>query len=35
MNENICIFIEFSLKFIPDGPFDNELALVQLVACRQ
>ena len=26
---------EFSLKFIPDGPFDNELALVQLVACRQ
>ena len=28
MNENICILIKISLKFVPKGPIDNSLALV-------
>ena len=28
VNENICILIEISLKFVPKGPIDNNQALV-------
>ena len=32
LNENIWILIQFSLKFLPKGPIDNKLALVQVMA---
>ena len=35
MNEKFCILIEISLKFVPKGPFNNNPALVQLMAWRQ
>ena len=28
VNENICILIKISLKFVPKGPIDNNPALV-------
>ena len=28
VNEKFCIFIKISLKFVPKGPIDNNLALV-------
>ena len=28
LNENYCILIEISLKFVAEGPIDNESALV-------
>ena len=28
MNENFCILIKISLKFVPKGPIDNNPALV-------
>ena len=28
MNENFCILIKISLKFVPYGPIDNKPALV-------
>ena len=28
VNENACILIKMSLKFVPKGPIDNDLALV-------
>ena len=35
MNENFCILIQISLKFVPNGPIDNKSALVQVMAwCR-
>ena len=35
MNENFCILIEISLKFVPNGPIKNIPALVQIMAWRQ
>ena len=34
MNENFCILIRISLKFVRKGPIDNTLALVQVMAWR-
>ena len=35
VNENVWISIKISLKFVPEGPFDNILALGQIMAwCR-
>ena len=34
-NENFCILIEISLKFVPKGPIDNNSALVQIMAWRR
>ena len=35
MSENVWIWIEISLKFVPKGPIDNIPALVQIMAwCR-
>ena len=28
VNENVCILIKISLRFVPDGPIDNSPALV-------
>ena len=28
MNEKFCVLIKILLKFIPEGPIDNNLALV-------
>ena len=30
-----CILIRISLNFVPKGPFDNEWALVQVMAWRR
>ena len=35
MNENPCILIQISLKFVPKGPIDNIPALVQVMAWRR
>ena len=35
LNENLWIPIKISLKFIPKGPIDNILALVQIMAWRR
>ena len=35
LNENVWIFIDISLKFIPKGPIDNIPALVQIMAWRR
>ena len=34
LNEKFCILIKISLKFVPDGPIDNNPALVQIMAWR-
>ena len=34
LNENVRITIQISLKFVPKGPINNVLALVQIMACR-
>ena len=34
-NENCCILIKFSLKYVQNGPIDNNPALVQLMAWRR
>ena len=34
-NENVRIFIQISLKFVPKGPIDNKSALVQVMAWCQ
>ena len=34
-NENCCILIKFSLKYIRKGPIDNNPALVQIMAWRR
>ena len=33
-NENCCILIKFSLKYVRNGPIDNNSALIQIMACR-
>ena len=33
-NEQFCILIRISLKFVSKGSIDNKLALVQVMACR-
>ena len=35
LNENICILIKISLKFVPRGPFDIKSALVHVMAWHQ
>ena len=35
VNENVRIFIEISLKFVPKGPVNNIPALVQIMAWRR
>ena len=35
MYEKFCISIRISLKFVPWGPIDNNLALVQAMAGRR
>ena len=35
LNENICISIKISLKFVPKGPINNILVLVQIMAWRR
>ena len=32
MNENYCILIRVSLKFVPEGPIENTSAMVQEMA---
>ena len=32
MNQKFCIVIQIPLKFVPKGPIDNNLALVQMMA---
>ena len=34
-NENVCILIKISLKFVPKGPINNIPALVQIMAWRR
>ena len=34
-NENCCILIKFSLKYVPKGPIDNNPTLVQIMAWRR
>ena len=34
MNENHCILILISQKFVPNGPVYNEPTLVQIMACQ-
>ena len=34
-NENCCILIKFSLKYVRKGPIDNNAALVQIMAWRR
>ena len=34
VNEKFCILIKFSLKFVPNGPIDNNPVLVQIMAWR-
>ena len=34
-NENCCILIKFSRKYVGKGPIDNNLALVQIMAWRR
>ena len=35
VNENVCILIKISLKFVPKGPINNIQALVQVMAWRR
>ena len=35
LNENVCIPIKISLKFVPKGPINNIPALVQIMAWRR
>ena len=35
VNENVRIFLEISLKFVPKGPINNIPALVQIMAWRR
>ena len=35
LNEKICILIKISLKFVPNGPIDNNPELVQIMAWRR
>ena len=33
-NENCCSLIQVSLKYVSNGPNDNNLSLLQIMACR-
>ena len=35
MNENLCILFQIPLNFIPKGPIDNKLAMVQVTVWRR
>ena len=35
MNEKFCVLIKISLKIVPNGPIDNNPALVQIMAWRR
>ena len=35
VNENFCILIRIPLKFVPEGPINNNPALVQVMAWRR
>ena len=35
LNEKVRISIKSSMKFVPDGPIDNESALLQAMAWRR
>ena len=35
MNENFCILVKITLKFVPKDPIDNGPALVQIMAWRR
>ena len=35
LNENVWILIEFSPKFVPEGPIDNIPSVVQIMAWRR
>ena len=35
LNRNVCILIDISLKFVPEGKIDNIPALVQIMAWRR
>ena len=35
VNEKFYILIKISLKFVPEGPFDNNPTLVQIMAWHQ
>ena len=35
LHENCCILIQISQEYIPNGPIDNEPALVQIMSWRQ
>ena len=35
LNEKFCILIKITLKFVPTGPIDNDLALVLILAWRR
>ena len=35
MNEKICISIQISLKFVPNGLLDSKMVLVQVMAWRR
>ena len=32
MNEKLCILIQISLKYVPNGPIDDNSALFQVMA---
>ena len=34
-NENVRTSIQISLKFVPNGPFDNKSALLQVMTSRR
>ena len=34
-NENFCILINIALKFVPQGPIDDNTAYVQVMAWRR
>ena len=35
MNENLCILIWISLKYVPKGSIENKSAMVQVIVCRR
>ena len=35
LNENVCIYIKISLKFVLNGPINNIPALVEIMAWRR
>ena len=35
VNEKVCILIQISLKFVPNGPIDNKSPLVNIMTWRR